>query len=738
MRNHRRAKQLRKRGAALLVCTLLAGLVPAVPGAAVHAAAPGITKFATREELLSSFDLNNSTEGTVQKVYFGKGSDGNAQTWYIAGREQQFEGEDPDTSPDDALVLMCDPERPLIESLPFSRSSSPLNYDPDWGCSYVSGREPMYVPNNHYGGSDLRAALQELEGDIAYFSEQEQDLMMKTKILTNDVTSSNYITHDTLYAAAMLDGIHPQYIAVGTRSGNYVNAIRIDLEGESPFASGKDFWLREPGYEYLDKAYYIKHDPSSLTVLKNVTETGAAVPAFKLDLSSVLFASAASAAASTGTTVDDAFTLRYESTDLGIAAINPGQTYVAVKGAPSGTYLVVQNDSGAWARAVSGDVTVAAGEIDPGLSSFADCKVWLEITDSDRITKATLATILAEYQVTITPGGNMTRTAGSGDAVQTALSGFAIADIVYEADAGYFFPTDYAVPGVNGISVTRNSDTQVTVSGTPTDAVALTLPAATAKAEEKESIEVTPESLDFGLGRVFAAKTVQVSNTGKGPVTLKQPEAHDFKIGDLSDRKLEPGAIATFTVQPKEGLIQGIHREEILVETTQGTRAIVLADFKQQPKPPAPDISNPRGDEREWVKGSQLTLVFVSDADYREFIRVRIDGKVTESGNYTVEPGSTIVTLLPEYLETLSVGTHTIGIVSTNGEAEAKFTIVAAHTAKNETNGKASTPRTGDKASTPRTGDNSPLPMWLGLLFLSGGGIAVIGIRKRRRTGRVD
>lgn len=738
MRNHRRAKQLRKRGAALLVCTLLAGLVPAVPGAAVHAAAPGITKFATREELLSSFDLNNSTEGTVQKVYFGKGSNGNAQTWYIAGREQQFEGAEPEPSPDDALVLMCDPERPLIESLQFSRSSSyQLDYDPSWGCSYESGREPTYVSNNHYGGSDLRAALRELEGDTAYFSEQEQDFMAKTDILTHDVNSTNYITHDTLYAASVLDGSY-QYIAVGTRSGNYMNAIRIDLDGESPFASGKDFWLRKPNYPSSDNVHYIKHDPSGPLTSKLVTETGAAVPAFQLDLSSVLFASAASAAASTGTTVDDAFTLRYESTDLGIAAINPGQTYVAVKGAPSGTYLVVQNDSGAWARAVSGDVTVAAGEIDPGLSSFADCKVWLEITDSDRITKATLATILAEYQVTITPGGNMTRTAGSGDAVQTALSGFAIADIVYEADAGYFFPTDYAVPGVNGISVTRNSDTQVTVSGTPTDAVALTLPAATAKAEEKESIEVTPVSLDFGLGRVFAAKTVQVSNTGKGPVTLKQPEAHDFKIGYLSDRKLEPGAIATFTVQPKEGLIQGIHREEILVETTQGTRAIVLAEFKQQPKPPVPDISNPRGDEWEWVKGSQYTLVFVSDAAYKEFIGVRIDGKVIESGNYTVEPGSTIVTLLPEYLETLSVGTHTIGIVSTNGEAEAKFTIVAAHTAKNETNDKASTPQTGDKASTPRTGDNSPLPMWLGLLFLSGGGIAVSGIRKRRRTGRVD
>ena len=82
--------------------------------------------------------------------------------------------------------------------------------------------------------------------------------------------------------------------------------------------------------------------------------------------------------------------------------------------------------------------------------------------------------------VTITPGSNMTKTAGSGDAEQTGLTG-AMTDVVYTANEGYYFPTDYSVTDVNGISVTRDSYTQITVSGTPTADAAITLTAPTAK-----------------------------------------------------------------------------------------------------------------------------------------------------------------------------------------------------------------------------------------------------------------
>ena len=88
------------------------------------------------------------------------------------------------------------------------------------------------------------------------------------------------------------------------------------------------------------------------------------------------------------------------------------------------------------------------------------------------------------YSVTISAGSNMTKTTDSGAASQPELSD-AMEDVVYMANDGYYFPENYVdsctVTANSGISVTRNSYTQITVSGTPTADAAITLTAPTAK-----------------------------------------------------------------------------------------------------------------------------------------------------------------------------------------------------------------------------------------------------------------
>ena len=96
----------------------------------------------------------------------------------------------------------------------------------------------------------------------------------------------------------------------------------------------------------------------------------------------------------------------------------------------------------------------------------------------------------ASYSVIVTAGSNMTKTETSGAASQTDLSG-TMTDVVYTADDGYYFPTDYSVATVNGISVTRNSYTQITVSGTPTADASITLTAPTAKTTPDAPTTVT-------------------------------------------------------------------------------------------------------------------------------------------------------------------------------------------------------------------------------------------------------
>jgi len=114
------------------------------------------------------------------------------------------------------------------------------------------------------------------------------------------------------------------------------------------------------------------------------------------------------------------------------------------------------------------------------------------------------------------------------------------------------------------------------------------------------------------------------------------------------------------------------------------------------------------------VKGT--AALFSSDADYALFVNVQIDGRDLEPTAYAAVPGSTDVTLLAAYVKTLAVGTHTITIVSDDGQATASFAVVA-------------------PAVTPDTGDTTMVGLWLLLMLVSAG--ALYRLTDPRRRGIV-
>ena len=97
----------------------------------------------------------------------------------------------------------------------------------------------------------------------------------------------------------------------------------------------------------------------------------------------------------------------------------------------------------------------------------------------------------ATYTVTVIPAEHMTRKTDSGLATQSGLTG-AMTNVVYTADEGYYFPDSYPVPTVNGITVTRNGENQITVSGTPTANTEIKLTAPTEKTTTPPSTEPAP------------------------------------------------------------------------------------------------------------------------------------------------------------------------------------------------------------------------------------------------------
>ena len=97
----------------------------------------------------------------------------------------------------------------------------------------------------------------------------------------------------------------------------------------------------------------------------------------------------------------------------------------------------------------------------------------------------------ATYTVTVTAAAHMTRKTTSGLETQSGLTG-AMTNVVYTADEGYYFPDSYPVPTVNGITVTRNGENQITVSGTPTANTEIKLMAPTEKIPTPPSTEPAP------------------------------------------------------------------------------------------------------------------------------------------------------------------------------------------------------------------------------------------------------
>ena len=125
------------------------------------------------------------------------------------------------------------------------------------------------------------------------------------------------------------------------------------------------------------------------------------------------------------------------------------------------------------------------------------------------------------------------------------------------------------------------------------------------------------------------------------------------------------------------------------------------------------------GANGSWQKGTKDGLTFTSNAAYKYFQKVQVDGKDLDASNYTVKEGSTIVTLKAEYLETLSVGKHTLAIVSETGTATTEFTVKAAAVT--------------DDTQSPQTGDDSNIALWIAVLLAAGTALTGTAVYSRKR-----
>lgn len=82
------------------------------------------------------------------------------------------------------------------------------------------------------------------------------------------------------------------------------------------------------------------------------------------------------------------------------------------------------------------------------------------------------------------------------------------------------------------------------------------------------------------------------------------------------------------------------------------------------------------GNGAVWTLATKDTLIFTANGPLSKFKGIEVDGKTVASSNYTAVSGSTVITLKSEYLNTLSVGKHTLTVLYTDGEASSTFEVL--------------------------------------------------------------
>lgn len=147
------------------------------------------------------------------------------------------------------------------------------------------------------------------------------------------------------------------------------------------------------------------------------------------------------------------------------------------------------------------------------------------------------------------------------------------------------------------------------------------------------------------------------------------------------------------------------------------------------PATPAPATPAPAsyyimdGANSSWVRNEDGSMAIRGNGEFSKFTGVKVDGVLIDPANYIVTEGSTIVTLKPEYLNTLSEGSHSFEIMWADGSAATDFTV------------------TGNAAdyiavNAPQTGYDSHITLWTLLLLAALSGLQAISITKKSKVNQ--
>lgn len=126
-------------------------------------------------------------------------------------------------------------------------------------------------------------------------------------------------------------------------------------------------------------------------------------------------------------------------------------------------------------------------------------------------------------------------------------------------------------------------------------------------------------------------------------------------------------------------------------------------------------------DKQTYILNSNNAISITADGNLNKLTGIMVDGILISSENYDLENGSTVLTLKSSYLDTLSVGNHTLEFVYSDGSVETLFAV---------SNAKDKVLASNKNTINPQTGDN--IIFYIAMLGLSLIGLVGAGLYTRK------
>lgn len=660
----------------VLLALLLALLTGLMPGMSMTAFAADTGKAI---QLVDSGSADNIGGGQADSIYFGtylQSSDGSGGYNNDPIKWRVLENANGE------LFLLSDQN---LDVQPYNTSNTSITWEKSTIRSWLNG----YGANENNDGIDYSSD----NFKNTAFSGGEQSAIAQTYV-DNATQSGGNDTTDKIFFLSIEEANNSGYFPDGDFSRLAINNDYVAGRNNSMSGAGAEdyWWLRSPGTndsnaaDVTDDGYLnYGHGVDSWYI--------AARPAFNLNLNSVLFTSAATTA------------------DGGKADSTVDSNLTPVENYSGNEWKVTLRDDSRSGFTASTSSGTAKDE------GYSDWTVDVSYSGAQTGNNEYVSVLLCDSSNNVLYYGNIARNSESGTASITIPGGLAPGSYTLKVFSEQYngdYKTDYA-------SAFQSVDLTVF-----------------SKIAEVPTITSQPQDKTYTIGDTANAISVEASASDGG--TLSYQWYSNTTDSNSGGTQLNGETNNSYT--PDISAEGTTYYYCVVTNTLGGTTAEAVSDTaKIEVKPVVEKYDQPviiAGAGGTWQKGAKDGLSFTSNAAFAGFIKVQVDGKDLSVSDYEIKEGSTVVTLKASYLETLSIGKHTLAIVSDTGTASTEFTIKEAPVTNDDTHSpqtgdNSTAPATNDDTHSPQTGDNSNIVLWLSLMLVAGAVLAGAAVYTRKK-----